>query len=127
MTDLLTKDLFDAIVESAYNRDIDVQSLDELVDDDTEHQIPWRLSYSGRYMYGSDCVGVICSGAGAFARFILAVNDADEELAQAMTERLSTDNMGFDTIYYFPGVQAEEEFARWVRNGGELGDDEDED
>jgi hypothetical protein len=72
-----------------------------------------REDYSGRGMYGKSCPGVIGS-LSQFALFLLAFDEAvrvqDEEndpiyttqAAAEIADTVSTDSMGFDTIFYFP-------------------------
>jgi hypothetical protein len=78
-------------------------------------------SYSGRGMYGRECVGVVTSGAsfrlGAEVAKSAAYLADDEEEAQAVLCDLAelsvaTDAMGFDTIVYFPGVDWPEGLSR---------------
>lgn len=70
-------------------------------------------SYSGRAMYGRDCVGVVVprdvSSFQLAAAIAVALLDGDcdegpndvEDLADL---RVCEDNMGLDTIVYFPNV-----------------------
>jgi len=67
-----------------------------------------RDDYSGRGMYGEQCFGVVLHDAREFALFILCVGQVDHTLAQSLARKVRTDNMGYDMIYYFPGVQLEE-------------------
>lgn len=60
-------------------------------------------NYSGRYMYGATCFGFV-GGVQDYTRFVgtlLHLIDADEW--QTLVDALTTDNMGLDMIYYFPG------------------------
>lgn len=77
-------------------------------------------SYSGRGMYGRDCVGVtLPAGVSAFrlaAAISAALLDMDSEEGPSDVEELSRltvreDSMGRDSIVYFPNVPwtAEEE------------------
>ena len=66
----------------------------------------FRRDYSGRGMFGRSCVGIVCSGnpqemlAGLcdflYNNGIVSVKDALENICQ--------DNMGKDTILYFPKI-----------------------
>jgi hypothetical protein len=77
----------------------------------------FRSSYSGRGMYGSDCVGFVvppgrqAALGAAIARAFADVDDESEEYGMdvRMLTRACTDNMAFDVIVYFPGVQLQEE------------------
>lgn len=82
-------------------------------------------SYSGRAMYGKDCLGVVIpqDGLGELVANIVdhVINlaseardanddEADDEFLDCVSalpdalRKLRTDNMGYDTIVYFPGV-----------------------
>ena len=66
--------------------------------------------YSGRFMYGEQCVGFVGSPsvvAKVFARLGAAQDTAD--VAEQMAEVMRTDNMGLDMIFYFPGWSAPDE------------------
>ncbi len=68
------------------------------------------LDYSGRAMYGRTCPG-FTGDLGTFAGFMAALGEINaqdtgwvadpHELGRAVR----TDNMGYDTIYYFPGLE----------------------
>ena len=77
-------------------------------------------SYSGRGMYGKECLGVSIDrgGLGNFIADVLENLDTDrvEEIAEAF-RHLSTDSLGLGMIAYFPGVPY----------NGSSSDDEDED
>lgn len=72
-------------------------------------------SYSGRGMYGKECVGVVVeSGRGGFrlgaelAKSAAYLAEDEEDVHTVLSElaelSVSTDAMGFDVIVYFPGV-----------------------
>lgn len=74
-----------------------------------------RTDYSGRGMYGRTCFGFIgnattlCKFFVAFVSEAASYSDDDAlieriEVADELAERVRTDDMGGDTIYYFPGV-----------------------
>ena len=71
-------------------------------------------SYSGRAMYGSQCLGIRMESMEDAFRFALMIDDA--ELADTLSNP-RFDDMGRGIILYFPNVKAPEG----------LGDDEDED
>ncbi len=55
--------------------------------------------YSGRYMYGRECPGIVCPPS-----------DIGRARAAARRHGISgcaTDSMGLDSIIYWPGVEAE--------------------
>jgi len=71
-----------------------------------------RTDYSGRAMYGRNCVGVV-GVPHDMLRFVLAVvpglDPDDTEHTFAYAEEwlaMAMDNMGYDTIFYWPNVQA---------------------
>lgn len=64
-------------------------------------------SYSGRGMYGNECLGVTCDDPVVFTAKVMAVASAygyhlDDLLALFSKHR--TDDMGLSTIIYFPSV-----------------------
>lgn len=71
-------------------------------------------SYSGRGMFGRECVGIVCPRGEAFSvaakvahelLLIAGTEDrADELLGQLARLRASSDSMGRDEIVYFQGV-----------------------
>src|SRR3954466_11170953 len=77
------------------------------MDDDNLHR-----TYSGPGMYGSKCFG-FTGDTKSLARFFVAlvaeacysaeVVDERAELADDLIAVLSTDNMGTEKIFYFPG------------------------
>lgn len=71
--------------------------------------------YSGRFMYGQDCLGIDMDSMADAFRFALMVTDS--ELADALSSP-RFDNMGKGIIVYFPNVGVPE---------GVTDEDEDED
>jgi hypothetical protein len=83
----------------------------------------YRENYSGRGMFGRECVGIILEYADSAGVVLsiatqLADNDDlegdDEDYAELIKdyipevrERMSSDNMGQGVIYYFRGVRAD--------------------
>lgn len=73
-----------------------------------------RWGYSGRGMYGRTCFGFVGS-MDQYGRFLIALvqngyyehDDIEEggDVAKEFADRVSTDSMGYDTIFYFPGIQ----------------------
>ena len=65
------------------------------------------LNYSGRFMYGRTCLGFV-GGMGDFMHFLLGIERADcgSEWSSEMANSVETDNMGRETIFYFPGIIA---------------------
>lgn len=82
--------------------------------EDDETQI--RDNYSGRGMYGETCVGVVGSSVATAIQFMYALAEVlhDDEYDQKdfvleMAEAIRTDNMAFNTIFYFPGYTVSDE------------------
>ena len=85
--------------------------LDALADADIEEEPRWN--YSGRGMYGRECFGIVGTMED-YSNFLLGlttvfydqVGDIYEArgLVHRFTECVSTDSMGYDTIFYFPGI-----------------------
>lgn len=88
-------------------------------------EISLRPKYSGRAMYGLDCFGVV-GAESALVKFELALAI---EITAASAHSLTVDryglmdnyenivdgrrqdNMGYSTIYYYPGIEVDGEFA----------------
>jgi hypothetical protein len=77
-----------------------------------------RTEYSGRGMYGSNCLGIVTGDSGfSLAQTLMEAreeaDEADEDVRELLDAMLSreprTDSMGLDTIYYWPGIQVEED------------------
>lgn len=69
--------------------------------------------YSGRFMYGSTCLGLSFEGSAGslFAAFIRELENAESstvEEAAEMFEAMRSDNLGLGTIFYFPGWKFDE-------------------
>lgn len=62
-------------------------------------------AYSGRFMYGRSCLGVVGT-INQYTEFLLAMerSDCGDEYTNKMAENVTTDNMGRQTIFYFPGI-----------------------
>lgn len=76
-----------------------------------EEDIRW--GYSGRGMYGRECFGLVGSVEG-YGKFLLqlAQDEGGEgadgegaEIAWELAQRVHTDNMAREEIFYFPGVE----------------------
>lgn len=85
---------------------------DLLVDIGDAHLRP----YSGRFMYGQECLGIDMDSMADAFRFALMITDSD--LADALSSP-RFDNMGMGIIVYFPNVG--------VPEGVSDDDDEDDD
>lgn len=80
--------------------------------------------YSGRGMFGKDCVGLTVPQGGAFKAGAAVAAQLDEEGRGELAElSCSSDAMGRDVIVYFPGVPwvSDEEHScphPWHEEGG---------
>ena len=104
-----------------------IQTLLESTIEDAGPDSPISLrSYSGRCMYGADCLGVTAEDVTVVYKELISalLNGAKldrfqkTEIMDAL-EGVRTDNMGRDQIVYFPGI----EFV----DGGEQDESESED
>jgi hypothetical protein len=75
-----------------------------------------RWDYSGRHMYGATCFGFVgrlhelASFFAQLGRAEVESDDHDEQsAAYNFSHALLTDNMGHDTIFYFPGVEVQDD------------------
>jgi hypothetical protein len=66
-------------------------------------------AYSGRGMYGRNCVGFVSDETQlrAIAQLILSCEDTEE--AARVVRGMAQDSMGLDRIYYWPRVSWPEE------------------
>lgn len=102
---------------------IERRVLEEIVDELElpENRVWWN--YSGRHMYGRTCFGFV-GGESTLARFFVALGrhqgwfdesgDDDEHpdltnVLDELTSAVHRDDMGYETIFYFPGVEVDEE------------------
>lgn len=84
---------------------IDAQELSEVLYN-VDGDLKVYPSYSGRGMFGDTCFGLVGSRNDVI-RFFIQLSKKDEELADDLLDRMATDNMGYDTIFYFPRFQLE--------------------
>lgn len=69
--------------------------------------------YSGRAMYGEQCAALV-GDLRDLMRFAMACQRVlGEDLATDLARLVRRDDMGLDSVYYFPGVQV----AGWPRPG----------
>jgi hypothetical protein len=73
-----------------------------------------RFEYSGRAMYGKTCfgfVGSLASLATFFYQLGVQSTDVNElgDVAEELSMRLRSDDMGFGTIWYFPGFEVHDD------------------
>lgn len=67
-----------------------------------------RTDYSGRWMFGDECIGIDLASVTDFSVVLLNVAARDREFAYALADAERSDSMGFGVIVYFPGVKAPE-------------------
>lgn len=85
------------------NREMAVKSLEDIGLSDEE----LYDGYSGRFMFGEKCFGIVCMNAGDIAGFAAAlVINGVEEVEWLREGRL--DQLGLRMIAYFPGVKLSE-------------------
>lgn len=70
-----------------------------------------RQDYSGRFMYGESCFGIVADQIHhATTAIVLALADAgySGEDLHAVVDAARTDDMGLQSIVYFPGYKLKE-------------------
>jgi hypothetical protein len=72
-------------------------------------------AYSGRFMYGEKCVGIVAPGAAGATRFIMEVSKTLPVLANDLLDAQRQDDMGLDRVFYFPGWSAPGEVAETAK------------
>ena len=73
---------------------------------ETSLEYTLRADYSGRDMFGRECIGIVCQDAlSMMADLTEYIASFDEilNIRQALG-RICTDSMGMDTIVYFPDI-----------------------
>lgn len=63
-------------------------------------------TYSGRAMYGKQCVGVTLDRFQYFAEMLVDIARDEIDVASAMARGVRTDDIGRATIYYWPDAGA---------------------
>lgn len=98
--------------ENAMNTTITRQQLQQAEDFLEKFEIynAVRTNYSGRGMYGKECVGFVVgySEVGLAGLAIAYAFDGDLMEAAEILQNASTDSMGFDTIVYFRGLSVDD-------------------
>lgn len=73
-------------------------------------------SYSGRAMYGSDCIGITLSDSNEIFKLgvelgrILENGTMFPDLGEVHLPRMQTDSMGLGIIVYWPGMKWDPEY-----------------
>lgn len=60
--------------------------------------------YSGRGMYGRKCFGVT-GDMEDYSKFLVQLTQTEPDIAWDLAQSVRTDNLGFESIFYFPGYQ----------------------
>ncbi len=109
---------YEAVREAVYQSDVDWG------DYPVESVI--RQDYSGRYMYGAECFGLVLNSDGELVRVMLELAEilseadyGDRDVAKDLAQAMRSDSMGLSNIYYFPGwtlegAPAESEDEEWA-------------
>lgn len=86
-----------------------IEQINEEYDPGSGEEITPRWDYSGRGMFGDQCFGIVGSTRD-LARFLLRVVpvlEDEEDVPTDIWEDVRQDNMGLQTIFYWPGISAE--------------------
>jgi hypothetical protein len=75
------------------------------LDADLDPEEDLRFDYSGRFMYGDKCFGIV-GDTGCYTKFMMMLyaNPDTQDISWEIVDDVRTDSMGYDTIFYFPGV-----------------------
>jgi hypothetical protein len=82
---------------------LSLDDYENLVDICIDYDVEVYLDYSGRAMYGDVCFGFYGNIDTSEANSIVLRSFDDNDLAKKLLEKMTTDSLGLDTIYYFPG------------------------
>lgn len=80
------------------DRDLILEALDNAGSDAAD----LRASYSGQGMMGSECFGIV-GDLSQFVNFMVELATIDQDIASNLADRVQSDTMGYQSIYYFPG------------------------
>lgn len=64
-------------------------------------------TYSGRFMYGAECVGFVAQSTHLILAAVVDVMGKEGVSALAVGDAMYTDNMGLGFIGYFPFVESD--------------------
>ena len=82
------------------------KAIRNFVEDNSQYSI--YENYSGRGMFGRKCLGVVVKQGYSFMDFIINLtrylDDNDVEDADFKLEGATYDNLGLDTVVYFPNI-----------------------
>lgn len=88
------------------------QIVEDIIDYKLEDCVEISKNYSGRFMYGEECFGIVTgqylNPSSFLSRFVLMLLDEGErDLAYELSKNVREDNMGLGSIIYFPKFQWE--------------------
>lgn len=82
------------------------EAIRNYVDENDQYEL--YEGYSGRGMFGHKCLGVVVKQGCSFMDFIINltryIDDNDVEDADFKLEGATYDNLGLDTVVYFPNI-----------------------
>jgi hypothetical protein len=58
-------------------------------------------SYSGRYMHGKTCLGMVVDNVTDLAMFVLVLSECDPILAEDMARNAASETLGYDHIIFW--------------------------
>ena len=67
-----------------------------------------KVHYSGRFMYGATCVGIVLDESDLLALGVAIGEVEDENLRDYLVNRYSTDSLGYQTNVYWQGLTCED-------------------
>lgn len=76
--------------------------------DENDEKYSMYENYSGRFMFGRKCVGIVVRQGYSYMEMIIKLtmflNDCGVESFENEIEDVRTDDLGLDTIVYFPKI-----------------------
>lgn len=101
-------------------RKVSRKVIEEAIANAVDGEVELYEGYSGRFMYGERCFGLTGSTT-AIQGVMLELAFSDIDLARELNRSSRQDNMGHDTIVYFPGYDLddsdEDAGDNWTANG----------
>lgn len=108
----LTREQLREVVEQAAELELYLPDpFDEEADATEECSSALVLDYSGRAMYGAECLGLTAPGPSELARFVVALSRALADEPELLSEALAdvrSDNFGVGAVYYLPRLAVED-------------------
>lgn len=87
---------------------IEEETLRTLVDAATGTDADVRTDYSGDFMFGKTCFGIV-GDMNDYGLFLVRVAEEDGDLARGLANSVRTDGMGMSTIFYWEHLEIEED------------------